>query len=104
MKKVLFLITTILFISCKDKTEMVIVTAPAHNHQAKAVKSESPLNNLEYASNLDLYCRMDITKHGVSDTLSYKGKLYGFCATMCKEQFAKQPEYFLAKDAAKNNE
>jgi YHS domain-containing protein len=40
---------------------------------------------------------MDITKYGVSDTTHYKGKLYGFCAKMCKDEFLKNPEMYLAK-------
>jgi YHS domain-containing protein len=40
---------------------------------------------------------MDIVKYGVSDTVTYKGKLYGFCSKMCKDEFLKTPEKYLAK-------
>jgi YHS domain-containing protein len=37
---------------------------------------------------------MDVTS-GVADTASYKGKLYGFCGTGCKEEFVKKPTDFI---------
>jgi len=33
---------------------------------------------------------------GVNDTAHYKGKVYGFCATECKNEFLKNPEGYLA--------
>lgn len=96
MKKLIFLTPIIIFYNCKEKPPTIEVS-PSNPHESKAIKLESPLNDLVYTSNKDLYCNMDIIKYGVSDTLTYKGKLYGFCATMCKEQFEKDPEHFLSK-------
>ncbi len=44
----------------------------------------------------DPICDMDVTKE-VADTATYKGKLYGFCGTGCKEEFVKDPESHLKK-------
>lgn len=44
----------------------------------------------------DPICDMDVTKE-VADTATYKGKLYGFCGTGCKEEFLKDPESHLKK-------
>ena len=61
------------------------------------IDPKNPLNKLTYTNQIDFYCKMDITKFGVSDTVTYKGKLYGFCAPLCKEEFIKNPEMYLAK-------
>lgn len=92
MKKSILLLLSILVFSCNKKEEKSII----QNHETVA-KEVNPLDTLKYATNLDLYCKMDNTKYGVSDTTYYKGKLYGFCAKMCKDEFKKNPEKYLAK-------
>lgn len=57
--------------------------------------AENDLNKLAFAVKKDLSCGMP-TSAGVSDTVTYKGKLYGFCAKECKEDFLKDPEGHLA--------
>lgn len=61
-------------------------------------KPANPLNSLNYDNKIDFYCQMDIAKYGVSDTTHYKGKLYGFCSKMCKDEFLKTPEKYLTKN------
>ena len=39
----------------------------------------------------DPICGMKTAEH-LSDTANYQGKTYGFCSTMCKEEFLKNPE------------
>jgi YHS domain-containing protein len=36
-------------------------------------------------------------KGHTADTAQYKGKVYGFCAKECKDEFVKNPESFLAQ-------
>lgn len=101
MKKILLIACIAAFISCNKKEE-----AKAHPHDHPHAmedentykKPNNPLDKLTYASNLDYTCNMDISKYGVSDTLTYKGKLYGFCSSLCKEDFMKKPDEFLAKN------
>lgn len=38
----------------------------------------------------DFICGMPVTA-GIADTAHYKGKVYGFCATECKDEFLKNP-------------
>ena len=57
--------------------------------------AENDLTKLAFAVKKDLSCGMP-TSAGVSDTVTYKGKLYGFCAAACKEDFLKDPEGHLA--------
>lgn len=60
------------------------------------IKKAKPFAGLEFADKKDLVCGMPLTA-GIEDTVSYKGKLYGFCATGCKEDFVKNPKAYLPK-------
>lgn len=46
---------------------------------------------------LDPVCQMSMDQHPITDTMSYKGQLYGFCSSGCKEAFAAEPEKYLAE-------
>ncbi|WP_116788009.1 YHS domain-containing protein [Flavobacterium psychrotrophum] len=100
MKNSLFALALIsLLTACKEKeahavTESESVTA---NANGKYLAGDGPLKGVELDSPKDLYCEMNVQKYGVSDTLHYKGKVYGFCSATCKDGFAKNPESYLAK-------
>jgi len=49
---------------------------------AKVVNEEDPV------------CQMKTAEH-LSDTLTYKGQVYGFCSSMCKDEFKKTPDSYL---------
>ena len=49
---------------------------------AKVVNEEDPV------------CHMKTAEH-LSDTLTYKGQVYGFCSSMCKDEFKKNPDSYL---------
>ena len=49
------------------------------------------------AIKLDPVCQMSMDQHPITDTMTYKGQLYGFCSSGCKEAFAAEPEKFLAE-------
>lgn len=93
MKKVVLAAALAVLASCKKEE-------PKHVHTVKentaVIEPENPLNKLKYENKIDYYCKMDITKYGVSDTITYKGRLYGFCSTVCKDEFMKKPEEYLA--------
>lgn len=83
----------VLAFGCNKKETKVEV------HETKSlIDPKNPLNKLKYANKIDFYCKMDITKYGVSDTVTYKGNLYGFCSSMCKQEFMMKPEEYLAND------
>lgn len=83
---------------------LLIITAcnqPEHKRELvmppTAVKTDSvktKLKNLAFDSKTDLVCGMPV-KAGVEDTVLYKGKVYGFCAKECKEEFLKDPKQYL---------
>lgn len=56
-------------------------------------KSNPDFKNLVFDSEKDLICGMPL-KAGISDTAIYKGKVFGFCAKECKEEFLKSPEAY----------
>lgn len=92
MKKLIYLVILGTVLSCNKKEEVVV-----EEKATTVLEPSNPLNQLKYDNKVDFYCKMDIVKFGVSDTLHYKGKLYGFCAKMCKDEFLKNPEMYLAK-------
>lgn len=62
---------------------------PAATGTMDAVKTlKAKYASLKFASKRDTVCGMPVTA-GVVDTLLLEGKIYGFCATGCKEEFAK---------------
>ena len=50
---------------------------------------------------IDPVCGMTVTKAKAAATFEYKGTTYYFCSKGCKESFAKEPEKYLEKKAAK---
>ncbi len=91
MKKLIYLFGFTAVFSCNTK-ETNTVKEPT-----TVLVPDNPLNKLKYDNKIDFYCKMDIAKFGVSDTLHYKGKLYGFCSKMCKHEFLMKPEEYLSK-------
>lgn len=92
MKKIGILLTLALFaVSCKKEVvpkPKVMVKTPKH--------LTGKFANVKFDNEKDFYCGMDVNM-GVSDTAHYKGKVYGFCAKVCKDEFLKMPEKYLAK-------
>ncbi len=70
MKKLIYMLLFVITFSCNKKETNSVI------------EPENPLSKLKCDNKIDFYCKMDITKYGVSDTIHYKGKLYGFCAKM----------------------
>lgn len=91
MKKIIItaaVLATTIF-SCKENLkETEVKVADEHsNHATK--KLDVKVDNA-----IDPVCDME-TAHHLSDTIHYGGKIYGFCSSGCKEEFAKNPETYL---------
>lgn len=73
----------------------MLVDTPANRTQEPA----APV----FANETDYICGMKVQADW-TDTCHYKGKVYAFCATSCKEEFEAAPESFLKKrkNAAKH--
>lgn len=59
-----------------------------------ALHPEKGFKNMKFEKNKDLMCGMPLTSSAV-DTTIYKGKIYGFCSSRCKEAFKKNPVSFI---------
>lgn len=57
----------------------------------------APVKLADLTTDIDLVCGMTLEEGGIADTASYEGKVYGFCATGCKEAFLAKPQDYLAK-------
>ncbi len=92
MKKVLILL--LLAAACKQPPK----PRPVSTMPAPVAKDtiKTSLKKLAYDSKKDMVCGMPVTA-GIEDTLHYKGKLYGFCARQCKEEFIKSPQTYLGR-------
>jgi len=91
MKKLFFLLlATLLFGACK-------FTSSTHEPAAQA-PSTNEIKVTMLADNKDHSCGMTLQDGHIADTTLYKGNMYGFCATACKEDFLKNPEAMLQKD------
>ncbi len=79
--------------SCNQKQEHTEaqVSSPEPAAQAPAVKLA------ELATTKDLICGMTLEEGGIADTILHDGKIYGFCASECKAEFAKNPTAYLAE-------
>jgi YHS domain-containing protein len=94
MKKLLIVILVAVAYSCNQPKSVM----PEKKMETVAATKDSAvtdLTKLNFAVKKDLSCGMP-TSAGVSDTITYKGKLYGFCSAECKEDFLKDPEGHLA--------
>lgn len=67
----------------------------SHNHSTSAPSKKEPFKDVVLANQKDYICGMPVTA-GVADTAQYNGKIYGFCATECKEEFLDDPEQYIA--------
>ncbi|WP_312823366.1 YHS domain-containing protein [Epilithonimonas sp.] len=66
--------------------------APKVKHVSK-MKPATDLKNVKVANAEDPICKMKTADY-LKDTVSYKGKLYGFCSDHCKKEFEKNPEKY----------
>ena len=94
MKKIISIVLIATAFSC-NQPQSVMPEKKMETVAAAKDSMENNLTKLEFAVKKDLSCGMP-TSAGVSDTVTYKGKLYGFCAKECKEDFLKDPEAHLA--------
>jgi YHS domain-containing protein len=77
---------------CSQQTKTTDNT-PTSTEQKKINVSVSQL-----ATTTDLSCGMKFTSDGqIGDTMTYNGKLYGFCSKECRDNFASDPQKFINK-------
>ncbi len=92
MKNTIAILMLLSCFACNRKKEAK--EAPKAETMTIKDSAKSELKQLSFAVQKDLVCGMPISA-GVHDTVTYKGKLYGFCAAECKDEFLKSPGEFL---------
>lgn len=92
MKKILAI--SILLVSCSSHSQIENTIQSAKDTTSIAAPV-NPYKNITFASTKDLNCGMPLSA-GIGDTAHYKGKIYGFCSTECKDDFLKNPSAHLA--------
>jgi YHS domain-containing protein len=94
-KIILFLFTAfLLFSAC---------TSSSTSEKKEEMKAETKLDITPdmLAVKVDPICGMNMEQSPIGDTMTYKGNLYGFCHSGCKEEFKADPEKALAEFAKK---
>jgi YHS domain-containing protein len=94
------LFVTFLFSSCSNsETASTPSLEPVKHGSAMQVATSDSLAKFtaEMVSNKrDFICGMPVIA-GIADTVHYKGKVYGFCAAECKNEFLKSPDAYTTK-------
>jgi YHS domain-containing protein len=100
MKKLGIILTLALLVTaCNNasKNHEAKTEAAGHEGHMQTEQKASPAFTADMVDNKkDFACGMPVTA-GISDTLHYEGKVYGFCSKECKDEFMKDPKGYLAK-------
>lgn len=108
MKKILAYVCMLLMFSlmqsCQSKNESTeipkadsaVTTNSMEKKMDPVVAGKDIFSTMQFDNKKDFICGMPVSA-GVADTANYKGKVYGFCATECKEEFLKDPESYIVK-------
>lgn len=78
--------------SCMDQKPEKKISPVLENNMLNAKGLKIEMTSL--ASESDLVCGMSV-KEVVADTVTFEGKLYGFCSTGCKDEFVMTPKNFI---------
>lgn len=99
MKNYFILLSSVLLFSCEhpkvENVQLAALEAPQEVNLKNSIK-ESQL-----ALKKDPVCGMPAYKY-LKDTALYKGKIYGFCSSGCKNKFKETPENYTAPKMKKN--
>lgn len=93
MKTIYFIaaVFALSLVACKKENLEVKKVDHSKMHSGNGEKLNVAVVNAE-----DPICGMK-TAEFLKDTANYKGKTYGFCNSMCKDEFKKEPEKYAVK-------
>ncbi|MGX9984878.1 YHS domain-containing protein [Chryseobacterium sp. POL2] len=86
MKNLAFILFAVSLVACNKEKNLEV-------KQVTEMETGNKIN-IQVANAEDPICNMKTAEH-LSDTLTYKGEVYGFCGPMCKEEFKKNPDSYL---------
>jgi YHS domain-containing protein len=95
-KTIVVFVSMLIFLSCKNTNQTKEPQTIIQEQNGMGAHKKALFKNVQFAANKDFVCGMPISA-GVQDTAHYKGKIYGFCAAECKEEFLKNPESYLSE-------
>lgn len=100
MKRIFFVFAaSLLVVACNnaaDKSTTQENISPDTSPMAAKPKDSLPGYTAEMLdSKKDHVCGMPVSA-GITDTVHYKGKAYGFCSKECKDEFVKTPAQYLS--------
>ncbi len=84
------LIALLFLISCQTTSPGSSEGAQSEPRQMATATSGLPIPPESLAVPYCPECEMKFPPHKIMDTLTYQGKLYGFCSSECKASFAKR--------------
>jgi len=85
-----------LLISCSGDKQKKEQAESVQKRDTMTVIPEPSFTGVVFDYRKDLVCGMPVSA-GVSDTVHYQGKIYGFCAVECKDEFVKDPVLYLTE-------
>lgn len=85
MKNIFLILFSVSLLSCGKEI-------PTVKHVIKSAQVLD-LTSVKVVNPIDPICDMNTAKH-LKDTANFKGNVYGFCSSGCKETFKKNPEKY----------
>lgn len=94
----IIILSVLAIVSCHNRqpAEQASWKTDTEKPADSATTAHLALKSLHFDYAKDPACGMPL-KAGLEDTVSYKGKLYGFCSKECKAEFLKNPASYLAQ-------
>ena len=91
MKRILAFATALLFlVACNNQAnETTEHSSHAMPETGAQAADENKYADVQFALDKDPVCQMPLTA-GIADTAVIDGKIYGFCATECKDTYIKE--------------
>ena len=94
VKGVISFMLAVLLVSCTGSSTKAGLDAGSDKTSTGSIRIGSQeiidttrFSNISFASDIDTTCGMPLSA-GITDTMLYHGKIYGFCSPGCKQEFA----------------
>ncbi|KQT22932.1 ATPase P [Chryseobacterium sp. Leaf405] len=88
-KIILTALLSVSLMACAQET-------PKVKHKKAKTVAKIDTKTVKFANAVDPICHMP-TEPEMKDTAVYKNKTYGFCSSLCKDEFKKNPEKYVQK-------
>jgi len=93
----IYLMRTKFFIAATAIFFLASCTYTSKTGMEEPAKAKKMVTLNDLSDKQDHVCGMELEEGHIGDTTLYNGKVYGFCATGCKDKFKANPTAFLDK-------